>query len=205
MALINRPMYEQFGARHLGVKGPGALTQLEEGVMGTLPLDLSSDFAYWYIQGFRTFAGSVFQAGVGSQYSSVGLSLEDVTDQWLARIISIDCSISSQSGAQWEGSIYRCARSAYSSDAGIEGHSTDTRVAEGQPSQSIIVNGNHASPPGTLLTEFDTANDPDILKSNRIPLLVSPGQVIYVQHNTVDTNFQVGICWVEIPAYKAEL
>ena len=57
MALINRPIYEHFGARHLGVKGPGALTNLEEGVMGTLPLDLSSDPSYWYIQGFRTFGG----------------------------------------------------------------------------------------------------------------------------------------------------
>jgi len=46
MALINRPMYEHFGARHLGVKGSGAMTTLEEGVMGVLPLDMSSDPIY---------------------------------------------------------------------------------------------------------------------------------------------------------------
>ena len=36
-------MYEHFGARHLAVKGPGAMTTLEEGVMGVLPLDMMAD------------------------------------------------------------------------------------------------------------------------------------------------------------------
>jgi hypothetical protein len=205
MALINRPMYEHFGARHLGVKGQGAMTYLEEGVMGTLPLDLMSDFAYWYIQGFRTYAGSVSQTGAVGKYSAVGLSLENDNDQWLSRIINIDVTSPSGSGAQWSGTVNRCARTAFSSDPGIEGHATDTRVPETQPSQSIIVNGDHAALPGVELTQFDTQNDPDILGANRLPLLVSPGQVIYVAHSATATDVRVSLCWVEIPAYRAEL
>jgi hypothetical protein len=205
MALINRPMYEHFGARHLGVKGPGALTQLEEGVMGTLPLDLHADFAYWFIQGFRVYSASVFQAAVVGQSACIGISLENDDDEWLSRIINIDVSNVSGSGAQWAGRVLRCARSAFTSDPGIEGFSTDTRVPEAQPSQSIIVNGNHAVPPGVELTQFDTQNDPDILSEKRIPLLVSPGQVIYVAHGTANVYMRVSFVWVEIPAYRAEL
>ena len=198
-------MYEQFAARHLAVKGPGALTTIEEGVMGTLPLDLSSDFSYWYVQGFRIYSASVFQAAVAGEYAAIGVSLENTDDQWLSRIINIDVSSPSGSGAQWAGSVYRCARTAFSSDPGIYGYSTDTRIAEAQPSQSVIVNGNHAANPGVSLTQFDTQNDPDLLSENRIPLLVSPGQVIYVAHGTSNTYMRVSFCWVEIPAYRAEL
>jgi len=68
MALINRPIYEHFGARHLGVKGPGALTQLEEGVMGVLPLDLSADPIYWNIQGIKMYMARVNQGAGGGGY-----------------------------------------------------------------------------------------------------------------------------------------
>jgi len=205
MAQINRPMYEEFGARHLAVKGPGALTQLEEGVMGTLPLDLSADFAYWHIQGFRTFSKNVTQAGVAGQFASVGLSLEDATDQWLSRVISIDVSEMATIGGGADVDIFRCARTAYSSDPGIEGTSTDTRVAEAQPSQSILVNGNHAANPGTQLGSYHTAGEPDWFSQNRIPLLVSPGEVIYISGNIAGGVMVCTWTWVEIPAYKAEL
>ena len=198
-------MYEAFGARHLAVKGPGALTQLEEGVMGTLPLDLSADFAYWHIQGFRTFSAFVSQAAVAGQMASVGLSLEDSDDEWLSRIISIDVSKMFPGAGGSDIEIFRCARSAYTSDPGIEGHSTDTRVAEAQPSQSILVNGNHAANPGVRLGSYRTEAFADWYAQNRIPLLVSPGEVIYIADTQVNRPLVTTFCWVEIPAYKAEL
>ena len=204
MALINRPMYEQFGARHLAVKGPGALTQLEEGVMGVLPLDLSSDFAYWHIQGFRTFSKNVFQAGVAGQFPAIGLSLEGTDDQWLSRIISIDVSQMAVPAGSDIG-LFRCARTAFSSDPGIIGTSTDTRVAEAQPSQSILLNGNHAANPGTQLGLYHTFGDPDWFSQNRIPLLVSPGEVIYIASPVAGGTLVCTWTWVEIPAYRAEL
>jgi hypothetical protein len=204
MALINRPMYEHFGARHLGVKGPGALTNLEEGVMGVLPLDMSADPAYWYIQGIRVYSQSIFQAAVSSQYAACGLSIENTSDQWLTKIICIDFTTSSQYG-NGTYDINRCARTAFSSDPGVYAYSTDTRISESQPSQTIMLNGNHAVNPGVELQKVDTRGDPDRLHWSEMPMIVSPGQCIYVASRDLNTAFRVGFMWAEIPAYKAEL
>ena len=205
MALINRPMYEQFAARHLAIKGPGALTTLEEGVMGVLPLDVMSDPLYWYPQGIRVFSNTVGQGAVSGQYSAIGLCLENPSEDVLCRIISIDLSEGSGSGAGFNALLFRCARTAFSSDPGIEGFSSDTRIAEGQPSKGILLNGNHASNPGQILGSYHTTGDPDFLGIDRIPLIVSPLQVIYVAMGAVNTTLYVTITWIEIPAYKAEL
>ena len=205
MALINRPMYEQFGARHLGVKGPGALTNLEEGVMGTLPLDMSADPAYWFIQGIRVFSATVYQAGTTGTYAAVGLSVETSNQEILCRILSIDMRQSVPVGSPGDYTIGRCARSAFSSDPGIYGYATDTRTAEGQHSQGIILNGSIAAVPGQSLGAFYRASEGDVIHAVDWPFIVSPGQCIYVQQKDADTHAQVGIIWAEIPAYKAEL
>jgi len=198
MALIQRGMYEQFAARHLAVKGPGALTNLEEGVMGTLPLDMSSDPVYWFVQGIRTFSSSVYQAGVAGQYSMVGLAIESASTEVLCRIISIEIE---------NTPIYlmRCARTDFSSDPGIYGVGTDTRIAEAQDSQGIILNGNAAAPPGVNINTYDTPGAPRSIRDEDIPLIVSPEQCIYVHHASANTGVRVGFTWAEIPAYKAEL
>mgnify|MGYP003140352442 CR=1 FL=1 len=203
MALINRPIYEHFGARHLGVKGPGALTTLEEGVMGVLPLDLSSDPMYWYLQGIRTFAIRVNKAGGGgATMCNVGLSIEDPNELILTRILGIWVN---EPYADQEVEIYRCARTAFSSDPGVYGYPTDTRVAEGQPSQTIAIsNNNGTATPGQLLCRWrqTTVYDPF---TNTVPLIISPTQAIYFHLDAANTRFDVNIVWVEIPAYKAEL
>lgn len=50
MASINTDRYESLAARGLGVKGPGALTSIEDGVFGTLPLDTRAPVEHHSIQ-----------------------------------------------------------------------------------------------------------------------------------------------------------
>jgi len=202
MALINRPIYEHFGARHLGVKGPGALTTLEEGVMGVLPLDLSADPLYWYIQGMRIFSKGKSGSAASAKYSFVGLSIEDTAAELLIRIISIDTSRTIGAGQEYQ--VMRSARTDISSDPGVYGASSDTRVPEGQPSQGIILSGNETSPTGTVLATYNSDADPDII-TNQLPMIVSPGQCIRVIHNAANTQIKATFTWVEVPAYKAEL
>jgi len=201
MALINRPMYEHFGARHLGVKGPGALTQLEEGVMGTLPLDLSSDPMYWYIQGIRTWSGLVNEsAGGAGTYSKVGVALENTDDEILVRILGawINYPVTtSQIG------IIRTARSAFSSDPGVYAYGSDTRISEGQHSQAVMINSADALYPGTVLGIFKVGVNQ--FMPAEMPLIISPGQAIYFVNWTANEQLEMTICWVEIPAYRAEL
>ena len=201
MALINRPMYEQFGARHLGVKGPGALTQLEEGVMGTLPLDMSSDPAYWYIQGIRSFSGFVSEAAGGAgTYGKIGLSLEDASDPVLVRILGV--WISAPSGTS-EIQIFRVARTSFSSDPGVYGYGTDTRIPEGQHSQAIMINSADGLAPGQRLATIELGLNQFLPYG--LPLIISPTQSIYFLDSTANETFEVTISWVEIPAYRAEL
>jgi len=200
MALINRPMYEHFGARHLGVKGPGALTQLEEGVMGTLPLDLSADPMYWFIQGIRVFGGNVHQDGVAGEYTKVGLSIESTSANKLVRILSWD----HWTNAGNDFKIHRCARTSFSSDPGVSGHGMDTRIPEGQESAAIMLNGNGASNPGVTLLQFSD-DVPSIGRSPYMPMILSPGEVIYMSNQTAAAHLTASITWVEVDAYKAEL
>jgi hypothetical protein len=200
MALMNRPMYEHFAARHLAVKGPGALTSIEEGVMGTLPLDMSSDPTYWFIQGIRTYM--VYQninAGGAGTYAKAGLSIENASEEIITKILRIDISRDITNAH-----IYRCARTSFSSDPGKYGHGTDTRIAEAQPSQTVSISNNSAAFPGTQLGYFHQDFIP-FMSTDQLPLIVSPGEAIYVATNTANAAFEVVFTWAEIPAYKAEL
>jgi hypothetical protein len=201
MALINRPIYEHFGARHLGVKGPGALTSLEEGVMGVLPLDVSADPLYWNIQGIKMFMGRVNQAAGGAgTYAKIGLSIEDADAQTLTRILGV--WIEEPTSTSNVG-IYRCLRSDYSSDPGIYGYGTDTRIPENQHSQSIMINSTDALYPGRSLGRIVADHPP--IPSIMMPLVVSPLQAIYFINWNDDEALKLTMTWVEIPAYKAEL
>ena len=205
MALINRPMYEHFGTRHLGVKGPGALTTLEEGVMGVLPLDVMSDPAYWFIQGIRSFSAVTGTVAAAGEFATLGLAIENTSSSTICRIISIDASSGSGSGGNFNAQLYRCLRTDFTSDPGVYGHGTDTRIPEGQPSDGILLNSTHASKPGVQLGDYHTAGDPDWFSKNRIPLIVSPGQCIYLADGTANQTLYTTFTWVEIPAYRAEL
>lgn len=203
MALIQRGMYEQFAARHLAVKGPGALTNIEEGVMGTLPLDLSSDPMYWHIQGIRTFSNFVGQAAGAGQYAKIGLSIEDAAEQVLVRILGVWITVPATTSDIW---IYRCARTDFSSDPGIYGVGTDTRIPEAQPSKAIILNASDALTPGTRIGAFSkAAAAADEYLPQELPLIISPTEAIYFRLGTAAAVMYATICWVEIPAYKAEL
>jgi len=201
MALINRPMYEHFGARHLGVKGPGALTTLEEGVMGVLPLDLSSDPMYWFIQGIRTFSiGHSEAAGGAGTYAKMGLSLQTATETTLVRILGV--WIENPAATSSIG-IYRCASTAFSSDPGKYGYGTDTRIPEAQRSRAVLINSADGAFPGTALGELEVGLNQFL--PTQMPLIVSPEQCIYFIDWTANERFAATICWVEIPAYRAEL
>jgi len=201
MALINRPMYEAFGARHLAVKGPGALTQLEEGVMGVLPLDLSADPMYWSIQGIKIFSRDHHEvAGGAGTFSKIGLSLENDDAKVICRILGVHIALPDT--ATGDIAIVRCARSAFSSDPGIQGFATDTRIAETEPAQAILLNAADALIPGTDIGRRIIGRHENLVDG--MPLIVSAGQVIYFASSTTNVDLQLSICWVEIPAYKAE-
>jgi hypothetical protein len=200
MALINRPMYEHFGARHLGVKGPGALTQLEEGVMGVLPLDMSSDPAYWFIQGIRTFGQDKYvAAGGAATHTKVGLSIEDTSAEILIKILMINIIYPNANV-----NLNRCVRTVFSSDPGEYGVGTDTRIPEAQPSEGIIISSNDNTQPGSTIGSLDNVLNPS-MDTNQVPLIISPGESIYLFSETANTAMKVGFIWAEIPAYRAEL
>jgi hypothetical protein len=199
MALIQRGMYEQFAARHLAVKGPGALTNLEEGVMGTLPMDLSSSPPYWFIQGFRVFSiRAPTVPAIAGRYAKCAIHPPADTPI-LCFIQFIDVRIGSDTIG-----VHRCQRTDITADATNYGKGTDTRIPEDQDSQAEIL-GSDETPglPGQQLFTFHSGNQ--IAVDHNIPLIVSPGKCIYIANHSTATELGCNICWVEIPAYKAEL
>jgi hypothetical protein len=77
-------------------------------------------------------------------------------------------------------------------------------VPETQESQAIILNNADSAQPGVSLGRVarETMAQPWIFD---MPLIVSPGQVIYFGDVNQNTDFGMSITWVEVPAYKAEL
>ena len=203
MAQMNRPMYEHFGARHLAVKGPGAMTTLEEGVMGVLPLDMMADPAYWDIQEIRIFSCSYTQAAGGAgNYSAIGLALEDTTDEILVRIIRWDAA--EQAGAVKKLEMRRCPRTSFSSGPGRYGVGLDTRIPEAQDSHAVSVNSGSTTFPGSIIGNIYTDRE-TLLTSDHMPLIISPGECMYAAEQTANQATEQTIWWAEIPAYKAEL
>jgi hypothetical protein len=201
MALMNRPMYEHFAARHLAVKGPGAMTSIEEGVMGVLPLDLSSDPMYWNIQGIKIFSLDHKEvAGGAGTYSKMGVSLESTAAEVLIRILGVHVALPDT--ATGDIAIIRCARTEFSSDPGLYATGTDTRIAAGEPSQGILLNAADASIPGSALGRRIIGRHENLVDG--MPLIVSAGQCIYFASSTTNVDLHLSICWVEMPAYKAE-
>ena len=199
MALINRPMYEHFGARHLGVKGSGAMTTLEEGVMGVLPLDMMSDPIYWFIQGIRVFSGRIgMAAGGAGNFGQIGLSLEDTNDQILVKILSWD------HGTAGPFDFRRVERTSFSSNPGVYGVGIDTRIPETQNSQAIMISASAAAKPGTRFASLYEDTTP-FLTTHQVPMIISPGQAIYMADQTANQSLEATITWAEIPAYKGEL
>jgi len=202
MADINRPMYEHFGARHLGIKGPGALTSMEEGVFGTVALDIDSDPMYWFLQGIRCFAGVVgVGAGGAATYSKVGLSVETDTQKIICRILGAWIKDPYTGSRAIE--IRRCLRTDFSSDPGVRGHATDTRIPEDQESQSLLLKASDALAPGVTLGIIREGLNQFI--PTEMPLVVTPKQVIYFRNLNANSDFEMTFVWVEMPAYSGEL
>ena len=200
MANINRPMYEHFGARHLGVKGPGAMTQLEEGVMGTIDLDIMSDPAYWYIQGIRMFGKQkAVSAGGAGTYGKVGLAIEDTAAQVIIKLLRID--LPRDYTDIW---MSRVKRTDFSSGPGVYGTGLDTRIPEAQPSDGVLISASDAAIPGTTIGFYHQDFTPFMATGN-LPLVISPGQAIYIGNNTANADLEVTFWWAEIPAYKGEV
>lgn len=205
MAMINRPMYEHFAARHLAVKGPGALTQLEEGVFGNLPLDLSSDPSYWFIQGIRTYSTYQAQAAGAGLYSKIGIG-NPANSGILIRILAWNPFVALAPSTNVLFSVQRCARGdiTHSGTPGLYGYGTDTRINIDQPSKGEVIIAQDNTQPGQYLWAMDSDNAAEIL-GQTWPIVISPGEVVYVNPYYSGVAIQTSIAWVEVPAYKAEL
>ena len=68
----------------------------------------------------------------------------------------------------------------------------------------MCLSANDALEPGTKLGYYHTDFFP-FMGTDQLPLMISPGECIYVLNDTANASFEVSFMWAEIPAYKAEL
>jgi hypothetical protein len=107
MAAINVDRYESFSARALGIKGPGALTRLEDGIFATLALDCDAPVEHWWeqrIYRFSAFCNCAAEAGKFGQIVVINPSTDSllVVERFNIRCSSddhISVSIQRDSGA----------------------------------------------------------------------------------------------------------
>ena len=198
MALIQRGMYEQYAARHLAVKGPGALTNIEDGVMGVLPLDSSSPNEYWFIQGINTFSFHTTKNANAGNYSCIGLHV-----QASRPLLCIPHTLTENTTNAFK--IGRCTTSQFTGmDPQQVGVGIDTRIASARDSRTYVAKTHIAAYPGQIVYKANGSNDPIDLKQ-MFPCVVSPGEIIYVAGDVANTEVSCSWVWSEQDAYKAEL
>lgn len=209
MPTIQRPLYEGFSSRHLAVKGVGAMAEVADEVLGVIQLDRIAKQENWWTQRIQGFARG-FESNVtsSSHYAWWGLNNPDGSGV-LCTILSFH-NRDQGTGTTNNVKVYQINRAdptaspySFSAVSGT-GVSTDTR---GNGIRSLcrpITRSSTDSSWGDKMYDWHGSVDPFSCESI-LPLVIAPNSSFVFRPQDTNDNQNVSMCWVEIPAYSAEL
>jgi len=185
--------FERLGARTYSIKGPGALVDLDETVLGVILLERQGGMESHLIQDWRTYGTSLAAGAVAAQYSwlaihnPAGSNQLVVLDKW----------------ARATASAYRVYRS-----GGVppgfalfgQGEGLDTRIGTATlpAAQTYRLNTNISSF-GTQIASFSTNN---VIEW---PIVISEDGTVLFRSGAVSETMVVSLYWAEREAAPFEL
>jgi hypothetical protein len=200
MPQIQRTLYENLASRHLAVKGTGAMVDIDETVLGVLPLEQAGPTALYQLQGIH-LQGRYWEANADvGEYPWTALWLEPDSDV-IATILTFHVE-SSTDVNMYMAQNFTLTGSPYSfSDSG-SGYSLDTRGGRGQVK---CLNRSHSdSSLGQKIARIEGIDTPIDLQST-FPIVITPGSGVMWNVPSTGVGMNFSAAWTEQLAYRTEL
>jgi len=185
--------FERLSARTYGIKGPGALVDLDETVLGVVLLERQGGMESHLIQQWETFG---IKEGLDSSVGNfsymllsnpVGSNRIVVFDQW-------------QRNDPSRLAIFRTQGVAPGFSAGAVGVCLDSRIPFArQPAARLFVRHTNITSFGTQILETNT------VEPARFPIVLGPDGSIVFRSGVVNEGLDLGFRWAERPASPFEI
>lgn len=187
MAQINVDRYEALAARGLGVKGPGALTNIEDGIFSTLELDANGPAELLPLQRLYRFAAHSNFAAVAGE--NTGIQLINDSN---AQVVVLERIIWRQPGGATQGLAISLQRDDTSSiwsggAGGILARALDSRVTP----ESLSGFARAGSRVGAIPAGYLEVAQPQALNGKlelEFPYVIAPGDALAVIANNVNAQ-----------------
>lgn len=193
MGKLQTGRFERLGARTYSIKGPGALVDLDETVLGVILLERQGGMESHLIQDWRTFGREVSDGAVAAEYSWVGIHNPANSNQ----LIVVDRF------ARATASYMRVFRGAgIPPPFGVTsiGEGLDTRIGTGHiPAAQLIRCNSNISTFGTQIAAFSTNSVIDW------PLVIAEDGSFFWRSGSVSETIELSLYWSEREAAPFEM
>ena len=193
MAKLQTGRFERLSARTYGIKGPGALVDLDETVLGVVLLERQGGFESHLIQDWQTFSTRNSRGAVAGQFSYILISNPVDSN----RIVVVD-SWQRNNAIVHEVFITRGVPPGFV--AGTVGQPIDTRIpASTEPTARCFVLNSAIGGFGSIITMPATA---EII---RFPVMLGPDGSLVFRAGNVNTALTLSTRWAERDAAPFEV
>jgi len=194
MGKLQTGRFERLGARTYSIKGPGALVDLDETVLGVLQLERQAGMEAHLMQEWLTFGRSIYSPKAVAKFSWVLLS--NPVDS--GRLMVIDGWQRGGASQNMAGFITRGVPPGFVASSTGEG--LDSRIPTAtEPAGRLFIQTNAIVSFGTMITESSSTNWMDY------PIVLAPDGSICFRDDVHDRFLQLSIRWAERDAAPFEL
>lgn len=194
MSRLNVGRFERLASLAFNIKGPGALTELEDSIFGTLELDANGPLEYGLPQQIARYGLDLFQAAVAGEFTY--LSLNNPVGSNVLAVVELIAPSSAQALIH----MTRGQPPGIFTVGPIAGDPLDTRLQNTVPSRVSMWTG--TDPAAAFGTRIFSLIGTDPLT---LPIVLAPDGTLTVRANAVNTGMSCSLIWRERPAEPGEL
>jgi len=193
MGKLQTGRFERLSARTYSIKGPGALVDLDETVLGVILLERQGGMESHLIQQWDTFGILDGRGAVAGQFSWILINNPPGSDT----LVVID---SWQRNDASRMRIFRTLGVPPGFNPALVGVGLDSRIAFArQPAARLFSQNNAISGFGQQILETNSADQ------TQYPIVLAPDGSVVFRSGVVNEALEVGVRWAERPAQPFEL
>lgn len=194
MGKLQTGRFERLAARTYSIKGPGALVDLDETVLGVIQLERQGGMESHLMQEWDTFGKTQAIGAVAAEFSWIAL-MNPIGSN---RLIVVDGWQRSESGVHTEVRMTRGIAPGFAALAPAIG--LDTRIAfSRQPAGNLLSNND---PAGTFGTQVGSVRTQDFQQR---PFVLAPDGTLLWRSGVVNEVMTISVRWAEREAAPFEL
>jgi len=193
VGILQTGRFERLSARTYGIKGPGALVDLDETVLGVVLLERQGGMESHLMQQWETFALLDGVGAVGAQYSWILINNPTTSKA----LVVVDSFQRSNANAM---RVFRTQGVPPGFNPGSVGVGVDSRIAfSRQPSARVFLFQSNIASFGQVVMESSSADQ------IHYPVVLAPDGSLVFRTGVVNQSLNLGIRWAERRAEPFEL